>query len=76
MARCPKGWQIGKSVCVISEGRDGAASAKPYRSEVPARKASKHNLHVTVPETDTGRRGEYPQTRVRTLLKELGKLAP
>lgn len=40
-----------------------------------ARKASKHNFHGTVPETDTGRRGEYPQTRVGTLRKELGKLA-
>jgi hypothetical protein len=26
--------------------------------------------------TDTGRRGEYPQVRERTLVKELGKFTP
>ena len=31
---------------------------------------------VTVPQTDTGRRGEDPQARERTLVKELGKLTP
>ena len=30
----------------------------------------------TVPETDTGRRGEEPQARERTLVKELGKIPP
>ena len=29
---------------------------------------------VSVPQTDTGRRGEYPKALVRTLVKELGKL--
>ena len=31
---------------------------------------------VPVPQTDTGRRGENPQVRGRTLVKELGKMAP
>ena len=31
---------------------------------------------VPVPETDTGRRGEDPQARERTLVKELCKMAP
>ncbi len=31
---------------------------------------------VTVPQTDTGRRGENPQALERTLAKELGKMAP
>ena len=31
---------------------------------------------VTVPQTDTGRLGEYPKARERTLVKELGKLPP
>ena len=30
----------------------------------------------TVPQTDTGRWGEYPKALERTLVKELGKLAP
>jgi hypothetical protein len=31
---------------------------------------------VTVPQTDTGGRGEYPKAFERTLLKELGKMTP
>ena len=31
---------------------------------------------VTVPQTDTGGRGEYPKAHERTLLKELGKMTP
>ena len=31
---------------------------------------------VTVPQTDTGRRVEYTQANGRTLVKELGNLAP
>ena len=33
-------------------------------------------LLVSVPKTDSGGRGEYPKARERTLVKELGKLAP
>jgi hypothetical protein len=31
---------------------------------------------VTVPQTATGRQGENPKALERTLVKELGKLAP
>ncbi len=31
---------------------------------------------VTVPQTDTGGRGEYPKALERTLPKELGKMTP
>ena len=31
---------------------------------------------VTVPQTDSGGRGEYPKALERTLLKELGKMPP
>ena len=31
---------------------------------------------ATVPQTDTGGRGEYPKALERTLLKELSKLTP
>ena len=31
---------------------------------------------VTVPQTDTGRRGENPKALERTLVQELGKLPP
>ena len=31
---------------------------------------------VTVPQSDTGRRGEYPKALETTLVKELGKMTP
>ena len=33
-------------------------------------------LWLTVPQTDTGRRGENPKVLEITLVKELGKMAP
>lgn len=33
-------------------------------------------LEVPVPQTDTGRRGENPKVRGKTLVKELGKMSP
>ena len=33
-------------------------------------------LELTVPQTDTGRRGEYPKVFERILVKELGKMTP
>ncbi len=39
-------------------------------------KATKLQLHTTVPQTDTGARDEYSQALERTLEKELGKLTP
>jgi hypothetical protein len=40
------------------------------------RKAAYRATVVTVPQTDSGGRGEYPKARERTLVKELGKLTP
>ena len=40
------------------------------------RKASSGGHLVPVPKTDTGGWGEYPKALERTLVKELGKLAP
>ena len=37
------------------------------------RKATKLQLHATVPQTDTGARDEYSKALERTLEKELGK---
>ena len=33
-------------------------------------------LHVPVPQTDTGSRGENPQASGRSVVKELGKITP
>ena len=40
------------------------------------RKSSKLQIRMTVPETDTGGQGENPKAFERTLVKELGKIAP
>ncbi len=40
------------------------------------RKTSMGVLPPTVPQTDTGRWGEYPKALERTMIKELGKIAP
>jgi hypothetical protein len=40
------------------------------------RKAPAGVAVVTVPQTDTGGRGEYPKALERSLSKELGKLTP
>ena len=39
-------------------------------------KATKLQLHTTVPQTDTGARDEYSKALERTREKELGKLVP
>ena len=36
----------------------------------------RQDLEVTVPQTDTRRRGENPKVLEITLVKELGKMAP
>ena len=53
----------------------GAVRHKRALSWLP-RKTSMEVRLPTVPQTDTGRRGEYPQVLERTVVKELGKIAP
>jgi hypothetical protein len=65
---------IGKSV-PRAEARWRALEAevvKPCCREKPL----SDEPRVTVPQTDTGRRVEYTKANGRTLVKELGKLAP
>jgi hypothetical protein len=40
------------------------------------RKASRGELYVLVPQTDTGGRGENPKALELTVVKELSKIAP
>ena len=55
----------------VSKGASRSQTGGPDRQEKPL--ASRD---PTVPQTDTGRRVEDTQARERTLVKELGKLAP
>jgi hypothetical protein len=47
-------------------------------SVIPASKKSRvwWSCLVSVPQTDSGGRGEYPKALERTLAKELGKMTP
>jgi hypothetical protein len=53
----------------------GAVRHKLALSWLPG-KTSMGVSQPTVPQTDTGRWGEYPQALERTMVKELGKIAP
>ena len=41
-----------------------------------AEKSQRRSVDLTVPQTDTGRQVENTKARERTLVKELGNLAP
>jgi hypothetical protein len=67
----------GKSAIHNSERQWGAA-VKVAKKPTPRcqEKPLGNARAVPVPQTDTGRQGENPKARERTLVKELGKLAP
>ena len=66
-------WLVGKSASGIS---DAGGPSRGNSLDVRPRKTSFGRPIGGRTETDTGRRDEYSQARERTLLKELGKLAP
>ena len=51
------------------------ASAESIQANRLPRKTSRANLIATVPQTNTGERGEKPKVYERTFVKELGKTA-
>ena len=53
-----------------------SAKAEQQGNPLLPRKAACGSSVVTVLQTDSGGRGEYPKARERTLVKELGKLTP
>jgi|WetSurMetagenome_2_1015567.scaffolds.fasta_scaffold37775_1 hypothetical protein len=52
------------------------ASARKVAGSMLPRKTSKRVHRMSVPQTDTGRRGEYPKVFELTRVKELGKMVP
>ncbi len=66
-------WLVGKSASVSSDagGPSGGNSPEERPRKTPFGRPGGGRT-----ETDTGRQDEYSQARERTLLKELGKLAP
>ena len=58
-------------------GDEESACAHELGDSTLPRKAPVECIAVaTVPQTDTGGRGEYPKALEKTLLKELGKMTP
>ena len=53
----------------------GAKKSSEVSESTLSRKAA-IAIYVPVPQTDTGRRGENPQTDGRSVVKELGKMTP
>ena len=61
----------------ISRGNEEGACAHQLGDRPLPRKASVElTARATVPQTDTGGRGEDPKALERTRLKELGKMTP
>jgi hypothetical protein len=55
---------------------EGACAHKLDDSQLPRKAPVELTAVVTVPQTDTGGRGEDPKALERTLPKELGKMTP
>ena len=55
---------------------ESACAHKLDNSQLPRKAPVESTAVVTVPQTDTGGRGEDPKALERTLLKELGKMTP
>ena len=55
---------------------ESACAHKLDDPQLPRKASVELTADVTVPQTDTGGRGEDPKALERTLLKELGKMTP
>ena len=56
--------------------RDGEGKQVPKKMTLNCQEKLLGREPPPVPQTDTGRWGEKPQARERTLVKELGKMTP
>jgi hypothetical protein len=55
---------------------EGACAHQLDNSQLPRKAPVESTAVATVPQTNTGGRGEYPKAHERTLPKELGKMTP
>ena len=55
---------------------EGACARQLDDRPLPRKAPVESTADATVPQTDTGGRGEYPKALERTLPKELGKMTP
>ena len=63
-------------VSTLRSDEESACAHKLDDPQLPRKAPVELTADVTVPQTDTGGRGEDPKALERTLLKELGKMTP
>ena len=63
-------------VSTLRGDEEGACAHKLDDPQLPRKAPVESTADVTVPQTDTGGRGEDPKALERTLPKELGKMTP
>ena len=61
---------------ILRRDEESACAHKLDDPQLPRKASVELTADVTVPQTDTGGRGEDPKALERTLLKELGKMTP
>ena len=61
---------------ILRRDEESACAHKLDDPQLPRKAPVESTADVTVPQTDTGGRGEDPKALERTLLKELGKMTP
>ena len=61
---------------ILRGDEESACAHKLGDPQLPRKAPVESTADVTVPQTDTGGRGEDPKALERTLLKELGKMTP
>ena len=61
---------------ILRGDEEGACAQKLGDPQLPRKAPVESTAGVTVPQTDTGGRGEDPKALERTLPKELGKMTP
>ena len=64
------------SLATLRGDEESACAHKLGDPQLPRKAPVELTADVTVPQTDTGGRGEDPKALERTLLKELGKMTP
>ena len=75
--RVERGRQAERQIPLLRLRADREASeSEPKAREPHCREKLLTRRRVPVPQTDTGRRGENPKVRGKTLVKELGKMYP
>ena len=63
-------------VSILRGDEEGACAHKLGDRPLPRKASVESTARATVPQTDTGGRGEDPKALERTLPKELGKMTP